>query len=504
MFGLSWPKESPAARPGLRAGLSLQEMEDRAVPAVIAVNDSYNVSSGRVLTVPVTEGVLQNDFSTTDFGAVLTTAQIGKVQFVGSARPLPANSLTLNPNGSFTFIAPSQIPAGVSKVTFQYQATNITQTSGPEAPGNAVVTINIGGADQAQFLAVGSDAGVAPLVKVYEVGTGILRYTLNPYDPSFTGGVRVATGDVTGDGIDDIAVAPGMGGSARVLVFSGADGSVAFDQVFFDPAFRGGAYVAIGDTNGDGQGEVIVGAGEGGGPRVTAVQPNVAGVGANLVVTDFFAYESAVRFGVRVAAGDLDGVGRDYIVTSPGAGGGPRVNSFDANQTTFNTNAVPVRTFFAFDSSNRAGVFVATGDLSGDGKFDIVTSLASGDAVVRVFDGQNSGLLRQFTVPAEEVPTGGGVGDFGNSTGFSGSLLSPTTTPASLVGNTSAQFPGGSQGGARVSTVDWNGDGLADIITGAGPGNVARVRVFNTTDNAELTTILAFQGSFLGGVFVGS
>ncbi len=502
MFGLSWPKASSAARPGMRAAPQLQELDARDVPAVIAVEDSYGVGIGRVLTVPVTQGVLQNDFSTTDFGAVLSATQVGKVQFVGSPRPLPANSLTLNPNGSFTFIAPSVIPAGVSKVTFSYQATNIAPTGGPEAPGTATVTITIGGANQQQYIAAGTEAGVPATVKVYEVGTGLLAHTLVPYGDSFTGGVRVAVGDVTGDGIDDIITAPGAGGGARVLVFSGADASVVFDQVFFDPDFRGGAYVATGDTNGDGILEVIVGAGEGGGPRVTVVQPDTSGKGATTVVTDFFAYESAVRFGVRVAAGDLEGIGRDYIVTSPGAGGGPRVNVFDANQTAFNANAVPLRSFFAAGDGDRSGVYVATGNLAGNGKFDIITSLASGDAVVRIFSGQNSGLLRQFVVPADETPTGAGQGDFGGQFQTSGSLISPTTRPSSLVGNSSS-FPGAAQGGVTVTSSDWNGDGLDDVITGAGPGNAARIKIFNTTDNAELTNILAFEGTYQNGIYVG-
>src|SRR6187551_1604847 len=44
------------------------------------------------------------------------------------------------------------------------------------------------------------------------------------YTPSFSGGVRVATGDVNGDGAPDIITGSGPG-AAHVKVFSGRDSS---------------------------------------------------------------------------------------------------------------------------------------------------------------------------------------------------------------------------------------------------------------------------------------
>src|SRR5438876_3807252 len=57
-------------------------------------------------------------------------------------------------------------------------------------------------------------------------------------------------------------------------------------------------------------------------------------------------------------------------------------------------------------------------------------------------------------------------------------------------------------GGARVAVGDINGDGTADIITGAGTGGGAHVRVFNGKDNTELLSFIAFDTSYIGGIYV--
>src|SRR6266852_6250375 len=46
------------------------------------------------------------------------------------------------------------------------------------------------------FYATGADAGGGPDVKVYDAVTGAVKGSFFAYDPGFTGGVRVALGDV--------------------------------------------------------------------------------------------------------------------------------------------------------------------------------------------------------------------------------------------------------------------------------------------------------------------
>src|SRR5262249_33708855 len=134
-------------------------------------------------------------------------------------------------------------------ITATYSGDSINAGSS----GSTGVTVNPG------FYAVGASAGGGPTVAVYRAGTGQYLYSFFAFDPNFTGGCRVALGGVHGDGIPDLLIVPGAGGGPNVRVFSGADGSLLMNFMAYDPTFTGGLFVAAGDLNGDGRADVITG-----------------------------------------------------------------------------------------------------------------------------------------------------------------------------------------------------------------------------------------------------
>src|SRR5262249_48377318 len=142
---------------------------------------------------------------------------------------------------------------------------------------------------------------------------GSVRYSVNPFG-RLPGGVTLATGDLDGDGIDEVVVGAGVGGGPAVAVFDGATGRVVRAFFTFDPGFRGGVDVAVGDADGDGDADIIAGAGAGGGPAVAAFD-FVTGA----VVRSFFAFDPGFRGGVSVAYGDADGDGDADIIAGAGA-----------------------------------------------------------------------------------------------------------------------------------------------------------------------------------------
>src|SRR5207248_337231 len=103
-----------------------------------------------------------------------------------------------------------------------------------------------------------------PDIHVYDGKTGQLARQFFAFDPNFTGGVYVAAGDVNRDGYADVIVGADAGGGPSVSVFSGKDGSRLLGFFAFDPNFTGGVRVASGDVTGDGFADIITGAGPGG------------------------------------------------------------------------------------------------------------------------------------------------------------------------------------------------------------------------------------------------
>jgi serralysin len=100
------------------------------------------------------------------------------------------------------------------------------------------------------------------------------------------------------------------------------------DFFAYAPAFAGGVFVAAGDLAGDGRAEIVTGPDAGGGPHVRAF----TGTGADTGI-GFLAYPGAFLGGVRVAVGQLDGVGPAEILTAAGPSGGPHVRSFTSAGT---------------------------------------------------------------------------------------------------------------------------------------------------------------------------
>jgi Tol biopolymer transport system component len=258
--------------------------------------------------------------------------------------------------------------------------------------GVFVATGDVDGDGRAEIIA-STGAGVGPLVRVFRGNGGDTGTRFVPYAEAFTGGVRVASCDLDGDGRADVITGPGAGGGPHVKVFSGAalPGLVELASFFaYDPAFAGGVRVAAGDVNGDGRADVITAAGRGGGPHVRVFSgAALPGLGE---LASFFAYDPAFTGGLFVAAGDLNGDGRADIITGADAGGGPHVRVFSGQNL-----AVELAGFFAYASAFVGGAPVAAGNLDGTGPLEIVTAAGPGGGPhVRGFSGSGVPLGVEF------------------------------------------------------------------------------------------------------------
>jgi hypothetical protein len=315
------------------------------------------------------------------------------------------------------------------------------------------------------LIATGSDAGGGPNVMVFKPD-GTIRFNFYAYDPSVTGGVRVAVGDVNGDGIDDIITVPGPGFTPEVRVWDGSGGALIKSFLAYDAGFQGGVYLAAADINGDGKADIITGAGSGGGPHVKVFD------GATFtVIQSFMAYSTAFTGGVRVAAGDFTGDGRPDVITGAGSGGGPHVKVFNGvTQSLF-------AEFMAFDQSYLGGVFVAAGRLNADNLADIAVS--QGGFATITPPGIPGGSFTPAHVRIFDAASQKQVLDFDP---YADLNLQPN--------------------GIRVAIADRNGDGTDDLIVAPGPGTPPKVRVFSGATQTLLEGVDPYNPGFLGGVYV--
>jgi hypothetical protein len=290
--------------------------------------------------------------------------------------------------------------------------------------------------------------------------TGAKVFGVTPFPGNIE--ARVAAADVTGDGRADLIVGAGPGRVSTLIVFDGVTQQPISQFDVFEAGFTGGVYVAAADLNGDGKAEIIVTPDQSGGPivaiydgaRLTAGQ-----TGQDAQLTRFFGIEDATfRGGARAAAADVSGDRVPDVAVSAGFGGGPRIALFDGarvlDPVTGTTTPPKLRAdFFAFEQTLRNGAFVAAGDVSGDGKADLVLG-----------GGPNGG-------PRVRVASGAAL----LATAFNS--LDDAAAANVTVGNFFAG-PDSNRGGVRVAVKDLDGDAKADVVTGLGAAGVPQVRAF--------------------------
>jgi hypothetical protein len=384
---------------------------------------------------------------------------------------------TVTPGARYTLIAndgtdPVQgtfalMPEGTVVVTVGQSTLRISYHGGDD---NDVDLYQVPAAGIPRY-AVGAGPGGEPRVNVYD-STGALVRSFLAYDASFRGGVHVASRDVNGDGIADVITGPGFGGGPDVRIFDGDTGKLVSEFLAFEPAFRGGVNVASAFLNSDKFADIIVGAGNTGGPRVKVYDGQTGNV-----LSDFFAYDPNFRGGVSVTGKDYTEqlVAGNYqyingaVITGAGPGGGPHVRYFGAvGQFGYVADGFG---FLAYDAAFRGGINVAV--FSRPGEFRGPYSLPDPVVVAPI-----SGM-------------GPNVRIFGDPSQPSAFREFQAYDPRFL-------------GGVAVAVVPIGQYGFGVLVTGAGPGGGPHV-VENASayDLTVRRSFMAFDPGFTGGVFVG-
>lgn len=168
-----------------------------------------------------------------------------------------------------------------------------------------------------------------------------------------------------------------------------------------------------------------------------------------IVENEFLAYGENFLGGANVAGCDF-GNGEEKIIAGAGIGGGPHVRIF-------NQDGIIENQFFAYNPNFRGGAQVACADLDNDGEVEIITGAGfGGGPQVRIFSRKGK-VLGQFFAYNENF-----------------------------------------RGGVNIAAGDIDGDGKAEIITGAGKGGGPQVRIFDNKGKA-LGQFWAYEKDYRGG-----
>lgn len=327
-------------------------------------------------------------------------------------------------------------------------------------------------------------------------------------------GLSLATGDVNGDGAEDVIVGSdsaevkGLSGAGQVFVFLGPNltSLVSLDDPEPEAGARFGWSVAVGDLNKDGVDDVVVGAY---GSRVAG--EDVAGevfvfLGPGLddvvTLTDP-SPENTARFGWSLAVGDVNGDGNDDLIV--GARGSDVGDDSAAGQVFLFPGPHLMRVVTLQDPAPELDAYfgwsLATGDVNGDDLTDLVVGARGSDlpgianaGEVFVVLGPDLEAVTTLVAPAPAegalLGTSVAVGDVnGDRTddvivGASGEwvggrgeafvFLGPSFDDALAIHQPALEAA--ASFGSSLAAGDVNGDGSADVLVGAVGSSVEDIR----------------------------
>jgi hypothetical protein len=257
--------------------------------------------------------------------------------------------------------------AATGALSYQFQAFDTGFTGGTrvavarDGQGRDVVAVAAGPGGFLVRTFLAGPTGATPIGQIVPFGT-----LSNGIYQGFTGGIFVALGDLNGDGQLEVVTGPDAAPNSDpfVNVWSLTGTPLSGNIPVFETGFQGGVRVAVGDVDGDGKAEIVGAAGPNGFPYVQEINGQTFQQKAR-----FEAFAHGFRGGVFVATGTLDASGRQRIIVGAGgqdgsAGDAPVLRVLDGLVPAPAPGALPVAVVLrdntpTYEASYHGGVTVA-------------------------------------------------------------------------------------------------------------------------------------------------
>lgn len=329
------------------------------------------------------------------------------------------------------------------------------------------------------------------MVRAYSGATGAVIHTWS----GFQSGSGVAdAGDVDGDGTTDVVVGDiwadvNFINEGEVWVFSGSNGSLLRHFVGGGKdRYLGGDVGGLGDLNGDGYSEVILGAW---GESTTVAFAGVVYVRSGIDGSVLYRIEGGVDHGyfgysvARVEDTDGDGI-TDFAVGAPGESS--LGHDTGAAYLYSGANGALLRSWNGLEINSRFGRQLrGVGDADGDGRGDIVVGamLSSPNGKVHLLSGASGAILHSFVGYDPEEVFGHSVDSAGDvdGDGFDDILVGSDHFASLFSGYTGVGYlysgktgvklqylqegsPTARFGNAVCGVGDINGDSVPDLVVG--------------------------------------
>ena len=438
----------------------------------IAVANS-NVSNVSIFTNTTAPGSTSPTFSSkTDFTAGNSASALSIGDLNGDGKPdlITANGMWAGSNASVLL---NTTTPGTSSPTFLAKTDFAT--------GNRPYSVAIGdlNGDKKPDFALANNLSSNVSVYLNTTATGVATPVLSANEADFTTGITpysVAIGDINGNGMPDLAVANTGNNYVSILLNMTTPGSDVFSFSTHTDFLTGSAprSVALSDLNGDGKPDMVVANSS---SITVSIYINTTTPGAT---TPTFTTNTDFTTGITpysVSISDLNGDGKQDLVVA---------NYSSTSVSVFFNTTISGASVPTFTAKNDFTVgsnpySVATGDLNGDGKPDLVVANGGSNSISVLINTTTPGGSSPTFTAKTDFTTGSNprsvtIGDINgdgrsdvaaaNYSSNSISVLLNTTTSGSTTPSFTARTDFAAGNGTNyISFADLNGDFKLDLIT---------------------------------------